>query len=137
MLSAIQDLSAFPLFVQFLFTSVDQILLTYCIVINGFSDKMQCFIYVIHLLGITVELLCPCYFGNMLIESGEELERAIYDSNWYEQNIKFKKLLHVFLIRAQRETSLKAGHWIAVNLYSFGESLKKVYSFATFLAKFK
>lgn len=132
MLSAIQDLSSVQLLIQFISTSTSQILLTYCL-IKGTQGNVKSFIYATHLIFITWELLFPCYFGNMLIESGEELERAIYDCSWFEQTTRFRRLLHIFLIRTQCESSLKAGNWITVNHYTFSESLQNVYLVATFL----
>ena len=51
----------------------------------------------------------------------EAVAEAIYSCRWYNHSAKFKKLVHVKLMRAQKPVLFSAGGFFDVSLQSFGE----------------
>lgn len=68
---------------------------------------------------VILETWIPCYYGEKIRTAHEELAKAIYEVNWYEQDIKFRGYFLIFLHRAQKDEYLLAGKMIPVTLQSF------------------
>lgn len=116
----IQDLVQILIFVQFITTSINQITFGYYIIYS--SSALTTFEIIMHTgqcICIVLETLMPCYFGEKVKTAGDDLAEAIYNVNWYEQNVKFRKYFVLFLQRAQQEQCLKAGDVIPITLQSF------------------
>lgn len=136
MLEGVQKIASFPIGTQFVTSSLCQCLLV-VYVVEGSLNTVQFIMFALQYVCIIIELLSPCFFGNRLIEAGEELQRAVYECNWCEQSLKFQQLLVIFLARTQKYNGLKAGNWIQVDLRNFMHAQKLVYSFFTYLNSFK
>lgn len=75
--------------------------------------------YIGQIVCITLEIGLPCYYGERVRTSYEDLAQAIYKLKWYEQDIRFQRVFILFLKRAQKDTCLMAGGYIPITLRSF------------------
>ncbi|PSN41221.1 Odorant receptor 6 [Blattella germanica] len=73
--------------------------------------------------------------GDYLTEKSKELESAIYEMQWYKRSERFKKLLFINLLGAQKPVRMTAGKFFDVSLQSFAEIVNKVYAYFTILKK--
>lgn len=91
---------------------------------------------VVQIASIVLEILLPCYFGEKVRTSFDDLSRSIYEIKWYEQDIRFRKHFVLFLQRVQEEECLMAGGLIPVTLQSFFEVTLKLSIISFRLSKF-
>lgn len=132
MLNSIKKLASVPTAIQLLSSSAAQCLL-FMYASRGTTTHIQIIMCAMHYIISNSLSLVPCVFGNLLIDAGTELERAIYECNWCDQSLRFQQDLKFFLARAQKENGIKAAEWISIDLRTFVQSQKLAYSFFTFL----
>lgn len=113
----IQEIVSVPVFIQFLSSSTSQILAAYNI-FNAETTYNTCR-ESINMAAITFETFVPCYYGDLLEDAGDDLSKFIYECNWEEQSIKFKKMLLIMLIRSQRKNNLEALGYFSITLLTF------------------
>lgn len=114
----LQGISSVAMFIQFLGTSLSQITLVFYI---SNVDSSMAYILLLHMSVIVGEVFFPCYLGNLIVESNENLATSIYFCNWVGQSIRFQKTLQTMIIRVNRENRLFAGTFIPITLESFLE----------------
>jgi 7tm Odorant receptor len=62
--------------------------------------------------GIMVlEIFLPCYFGSRINEKTLLLRQKVFESQWLDASLEYKKLLVIFLERAKRP--------VKINIYGF------------------
>ncbi|XP_037941926.1 odorant receptor 7a-like [Teleopsis dalmanni] len=71
------------------------------------------------LIALVIEIFPCCYYMDQLQEEDYNLTLSIYSCKWYEQSLKFKKVLIIFMQHSQRLKTVKAGHITPVNLENF------------------
>ncbi|KAG5864323.1 hypothetical protein JTB14_014058 [Gonioctena quinquepunctata] len=49
------------------------------------------------------------WHANELKEQSVNISQAIYESNWYDIDLKLRRILHIVMIRAQRPLILSIG----------------------------
>lgn len=77
-------------------------------------------VYISFLCGCITQLFMYSFYGTQLTEEGLEVAQCIYnDFDWYELNPKTRKLLLIFLLRAQRPAKLTALSFFDCSLTTF------------------
>ena len=62
-----------------------------------------------------------CFFGQMLMDSSEQLVEGIYDCGWEKlSDLKVKKSLILMMMKAQKMTKLKVLNMVEISLEEFG-----------------
>ncbi|XP_063709037.1 odorant receptor 67d-like [Culicoides brevitarsis] len=82
---------------------------------------------------VTNLILLTSLFGVAVEIKAEKLERSIYGTQWYNLTIQDQKLLLQFLLGAQNRVNLTYAGMFAINLESFTQIYKSIYSYLMFL----
>ncbi|PSN35478.1 Odorant receptor 50d [Blattella germanica] len=90
--------------------------------------KMLIFIFV-----ELFELGVACKFGSDLMTQSEDVYRAVYDSDWYNQSTRFKQSARMLIMRAQKPVRLTAGRLGILSQPLFAAILRSSYSYLALL----
>ncbi|XP_069702881.1 odorant receptor 10-like [Periplaneta americana] len=80
--------------------------------------------------GLLCVLIGPfffCWQGNIFIEKSLNVQKAVYNCEWYERSQGFKKLVLMVITRTQRPVQFTAGKLYLASLESFAKMLNSVY----------
>ncbi|XP_055589100.1 putative odorant receptor 83c [Uranotaenia lowii] len=77
-----------------------------------------------------------CLLGVTLTIKNEQIVRALYDIKWYRLTTKQQKMLGIVLQRAQNAVEITIGGLALLNLETFVEVMKKIYSYYAMLMQF-
>jgi 7tm Odorant receptor len=91
-----------------LFASFQRVLETYRFII-----------YIVFALGAVGQLLMLAFFGNSIESASDEMTTAIYESDWIESNVTYKKTLLLTMINLKVPIKVKALKIFEVNLPNF------------------
>ncbi|XP_054729450.1 odorant receptor 2a-like [Anastrepha obliqua] len=134
--STIQKTISGTSLIQFVGTGASQCSIGVYMLYVGFNPSIMLNM-TIFFVAVTLETLILCYCGDLFCQECVELSKAIYNCNWTVQSSEFKKALRIFLFHSQRESVLKAGNLVPVNLQTFLMAMKSSYSMFTLLSSFK
>ncbi|XP_060518035.1 odorant receptor 30a-like isoform X4 [Cylas formicarius] len=87
-------------------------------------------LFVFVLCGQLILLAWNC--NEILIESGH-LANALYESTWYEQDVKTKVLIHFMILRCQRSLGLTIGSFGPMTINAALSRLKLAYSYTSLM----
>ncbi|XP_025074653.1 odorant receptor Or2-like [Pogonomyrmex barbatus] len=91
--------------------------------------------YSFGIIGMLVQLLVLCYFGQMLIDESQNVFHRIYAAEWYKFSPRLKSLLIITLHRSFIPCSLTAGNIIPLSMTTYAMVLRASMSyFTTFLS---
>ncbi|XP_017084411.2 odorant receptor 67a-like [Drosophila eugracilis] len=81
------------------------------------------------LVSAMVEIYLLCYFSQMLIDASNSVSFAVYDMNWMDADLRFRKMLIFLALRAQRPVCLKATVFLDVSIATMSAFLQMSYKF--------
>nr|QLI62089.1 odorant receptor 46 [Streltzoviella insularis] len=88
------------------------------------------FLSIVTYLSVMIsQLFVCCWCGHELTASSEDLHAVLFQSMWYEQDVKFKRALCFVMIRTSRPMVLRAGHYISLSRQTFVSILRMSYSY--------
>lgn len=90
-----------------------------------YANLLTLFSYIICIL---IQLFLFCWFGNQLMLCSNNLQDAVYETDWLCFENKTKKSLLIIMIRTGKPILISAGSIILVNLSSFVIILKASYT---------
>jgi hypothetical protein len=82
-------------------------------------------------------LFIPNYFSHRVLTKSHDILDACYESIWYEQNKKFKKMLLVFMERLKEPIKFEIVEVFDLNLEKFLETCSAIYSLYNVLCQFR
>ncbi|XP_055589101.1 putative odorant receptor 83c [Uranotaenia lowii] len=82
------------------------------------------------------QLLEFCLLGVTLTIKNEQIVRSLYDIKWYRLTTKQQKILGIVLQGAQNAVEITIGGLALLNLETFVEVMKKIYSYYAMLMQF-
>uniref|UniRef100_T1GVC6 Odorant receptor n=1 Tax=Megaselia scalaris TaxID=36166 RepID=T1GVC6_MEGSC len=85
--------------------------------------------YILFLSANLLQVWIVCYYGNKLSDSSFNVSQACYNQRWYNADLKYKKLLLVIMIRAQKSTILKPPTFQPTSRELFKDILTMSYRF--------
>ncbi|XP_017004972.3 odorant receptor 67a-like [Drosophila takahashii] len=71
---------------------------------------------VLIILSALVEIYLICFFSQMLIKASNNVSFAVYEMNWFESDARFRKMLLLMAMRAQKPVCLKATVFLDVSM---------------------
>ncbi|XP_055919724.1 odorant receptor 82a-like isoform X2 [Eupeodes corollae] len=116
------------------FCSNQMALSVYLVSVWGLKDLTGMLMVIIALIQ-TFDLWIYCYFGQIIANQNEKLQRELYCTNWYNHSKQFKSMLLLTIFVTQNDRFVKAGRIIALSLATFSDFLKKAYVLYTFLTE--
>ncbi|XP_034670973.1 putative odorant receptor 19b [Drosophila subobscura] len=84
-------------------------------------------------LTFTFQTLLLCYSAELVCHEGESLMRAVYDCNWLDQSVEFRRMIILMLARSQKPMIMRAGVIVPVQMKTFRMVCKGAYSMLTLL----
>nr|AOE48095.1 putative odorant receptor OR29 [Scaeva pyrastri] len=117
-----------------LYSSNQMALSVYLVSVWGLKDLTGMLMVIIALIQ-TFDLWIYCYFGQIIANQNEKLQRELYCTNWYNHSKQFKSMLLLTIFVTQNDRFVKAGRIIALSLATFSDFLKKAYVLYTFLTE--
>uniref|UniRef100_A0A8W7PZ53 Odorant receptor n=1 Tax=Anopheles coluzzii TaxID=1518534 RepID=A0A8W7PZ53_ANOCL len=80
-------------------------------------------------LALTVENLCFSYFGNRLSTENTSVARAVYSTDWYNYPPVLQKQFQQMIRHAYIPRGITVGKFHFVDMASFGQLLKAIFSY--------
>uniref|UniRef100_A0A182PZ19 Uncharacterized protein n=1 Tax=Anopheles epiroticus TaxID=199890 RepID=A0A182PZ19_9DIPT len=80
-------------------------------------------------LALTVENLCFSYFGNRLSTENTAVASAVYNTAWYQYSPQLQKQLQQIIRHAYIPRGITVGKFYIVDMASFGQLLKAIFSY--------
>nr|QUP79566.1 odorant receptor 6 [Monochamus saltuarius] len=128
----IEDTFSYATFFQF-FSSVVVICFTGFEMMIVPPDSVQFVSRCTYFNAMTFQVAMYCWFGNNIIASSDELNDAIYMSNWYEADISLKKSILIFMEKCKKPVVLTAGKIFPLSLITFTSIMRSSYSYLAVL----
>ncbi|KAE8573097.1 odorant receptor 10-like [Halyomorpha halys] len=93
----------------------------------------RAFLYVLYQ-SVEVSMFC---FGSLFVQTASsDLQFAIYSSDWYKADVKFRKAVQMMMIRAKNGETLTAIRMYPVNAETIMAILQFTYTVATLMSRF-
>lgn len=97
------------------------------------NDNIAAIKHVVLILTMLVQLYLYCYAGSQLESISERLAYSVFDSPWYDFDVKVMKNLPMVMLRGVIPHQITAGKFLPMNLFSFKEILKATGSYLSVL----
>lgn len=65
------------------------------------------------------DIFLTMYFGNLIILKSDELRSALYQSNWTQQSLKFRRIAMILFERLRNPTNILVGKLFPLSLDTF------------------
>ncbi|TDG49843.1 hypothetical protein AWZ03_003831 [Drosophila navojoa] len=80
-----------------------------------------------------VQIFLPCYYGNELTVSANQLTNSVFNTNWLEYSVTTRKILNCYMEFLKRPVKLRAGMFFEIGLPIFMKTINNAYSFLALL----
>ncbi|PSN30186.1 Odorant receptor 53 [Blattella germanica] len=118
-------------FVQFLVESIWLCLMGFEVMrMEMDSNRM---IMIMLLICCLVQMGLYCIFGSNLMQQSENVYKAAYGSDWYNQSKYYKQTTRMMIMRAQKPVKITAGLFGPVSMPLFAYILQSSYSYLALL----
>ncbi|XP_034663430.1 odorant receptor 67a [Drosophila subobscura] len=94
----------------------------------GISPELQAKLF-LFLLSANSEIYLICKFSQMLIDASGSISFAVYDMNWSQADSRFRKMLIVLAMRAQKPVCLTATVFLDISIETMSIFLRMSYKF--------
>ncbi|XP_060524714.1 odorant receptor 30a-like isoform X2 [Cylas formicarius] len=81
-----------------------------------------------------LQLFIFAWSSNEVIIQSEELARALFESDWFVQDVRTQALVHIMMLRCQKPLSLKIARFGVMDLDVAISRLKLAYSYASLIS---
>nr|QNH68042.1 odorant receptor 17 [Apriona germarii] len=87
----------------------------------------------LYFLTMILQVGMYCWFGHNMIASSDNINDAIYMSNWYEAEHSLKKSIMIFMEKCKKPVVLTAGKIFPLSLVTFTSIIRLSYSYLAVL----
>ncbi|KAK2587306.1 hypothetical protein KPH14_003025 [Odynerus spinipes] len=131
----IENIFTYIALVQFLANTIVICSLGFVIVTSLNTDQRYAILskLIPYYIVVNIEAFVLCFAGEFLSSRSVIIERAAYDTAWYELHPTESRILLLMLIRAQRKLTLTAGKFMDLSLEEFAGMLKASGSYVSVL----
>ncbi|KAG6441258.1 hypothetical protein O3G_MSEX001756 [Manduca sexta] len=102
-------------------------------IVNIHPASMEFVSMIMYMCCILTEIFLFCFFGNEVTHESERLKESVYEMNWLEIPLKYRRTLIIFMERIKRPIDPMAGAIIPLSNSTFLSVVKSSYTFYTFL----
>lgn len=93
------------------------------------SDDLSWILFLISLdISMALHFLFPCYFGQLVQDTYDDLNASLYDSNWINQSESFKKLIRIMMENLKKPEKVSAFGVFTVDLENFKTAMNSAFS---------
>ncbi|XP_037941069.1 odorant receptor 59a-like [Teleopsis dalmanni] len=132
----IEDIVAFPLFLQFTVTGITTCM-AMSVALFFVEDTFTRLYFAFYVICVLMGLFPVCYMGSELEHAFEQLHWSIYYSDWINQSTAYKKDMLIFNERALKQRAVLAGGIFRIHLQTFLSTCKGAYSMFAVVLRFK
>lgn len=86
---------------------------------------------------MALHFFLPCYFGQHVEDTYDQLSTSFYESNWINQSESFKKLMRVMMENLRKPEKVSAFGVFTVNLENFKNAMNSAFSLYAVLKSMK
>uniref|UniRef100_T1GPT4 Odorant receptor n=1 Tax=Megaselia scalaris TaxID=36166 RepID=T1GPT4_MEGSC len=83
-----------------------------------------------------VQIAAICFYGNTILEKSFELGDAIYEHDWHEADLEYKKMLIQIITRSQKPASIRAPTFPPTSYETFMKVMTTSYKFLTVIRQY-
>ncbi|XP_037941067.1 odorant receptor 59a-like [Teleopsis dalmanni] len=132
----IENIISMPLLILFTLTGLNTglALAAVLFVAEGFFNYMY---YIVYSFAVLLRIFPVCYYGSQLQLKFQQLHKAVYFSNWIEEERAFKKDMIVFTERTLKMQTIYAGGLFRIHMDTFFSCCKAAYSMLAMFLKLK
>ncbi|XP_059608158.1 odorant receptor 85b-like [Phlebotomus argentipes] len=95
-------------------------------------DKVP-FAAVLSVIVMTCETFILCFFGEMLSNSSDRMQNAIYMTKWYEMRVKEQKIILILMTRFHLPIKVETFGFGTISLFTFVQICKAALTYAAVL----
>ncbi|CAD7090656.1 unnamed protein product [Hermetia illucens] len=124
-----EEVVNYPVFIQINISTIVLCFTAFLLTVTSPLQEPLKFISYLYCIGtMLIQILLPCYYGNEIIISSDQVSTAIYSSNWAEMPMHYKRLMFQFLERLKKPMVVSAGGYFPINLNTFMSVIQSAYS---------
>ncbi|KAG5670572.1 hypothetical protein PVAND_000825 [Polypedilum vanderplanki] len=90
--------------------------------------------FITALITLLIQLFCTCYYGELLQTASMRVADEAYNCNWYGRNLKFRRMILLTMLRAQRPQVLTGRKFMNIGLPIFYWALQTTHSYYSLLS---
>lgn len=95
---------------------------------TGLKEVSAIFKGISYLFAMTFQIFLPCYFGNEILISSQQLSMNLFHSDWTSKSHKFKIAMKLFMENAKKPIKITAFGVFEVNLATFTSICNSAFS---------
>ncbi|CAO1356263.1 unnamed protein product [Diamesa hyperborea] len=104
------------------------IMCTTSFTLTGLKEVSAIFKGISYLFAMTFQIFLPCYFGNEILISSQQLSMNLFHSDWTSKSHKFKIAMKLFMENAKKPIKITAFGVFEVNLVTFTSICNSAFS---------
>ncbi|KAI8045986.1 odorant receptor 85f [Drosophila gunungcola] len=89
--------------------------------------------YVLFIGTSTMQVYLVCYYGQQVLDLSAQVAHAVYNHDFHNASIAYKKYLMIIIIRAQQPVELNAVGYLSISLDTFKQLMSVTYRVITML----
>ncbi|XP_017074133.2 odorant receptor 85f [Drosophila eugracilis] len=97
------------------------------------GPTLEGFTYVIFIATSVMQVYLVCYYGQQVLDLSAEVAHAVYNHDFHNASIAYKKYLLIIIIRAQQPVELSAMGYLPISLDTFKQLMSVTYRVITML----
>lgn len=83
------------------------------------DDQFQVIVHVALIGYYIFDIFLTMYFGDLLIHKSDDLRVSLYQSNWVQQSLTFRRIAMILFERLQVPTVIRVGKLFPLSLQTF------------------
>ncbi|EDV42024.1 uncharacterized protein Dana_GF17209 [Drosophila ananassae] len=89
--------------------------------------------YVIFISTSVVQMYLVCYHGQQVLDLSAFISHAVYNHNFHNASLSYKKFLLIIIIRSQKPVELNSMGYLSISLETFKQLMSVIYRAITML----
>ncbi|XP_054747314.1 putative odorant receptor 85d [Anastrepha obliqua] len=108
------EIFGISLFISFTFTVLIICFVLFHITIGASIDSLLMLVFFFFCSWVQIFLIC--YYAQGVLEASENISQAVYNHNWYDADLRYKKIILLIMQRAQKPAKLQATSLVTVTM---------------------
>ncbi|XP_049303921.1 putative odorant receptor 85d [Bactrocera dorsalis] len=122
---ALNDVFGISLFISFASTALIICFVLFQITIGANIDAIIMLAF--FLFCSLVQIFLICYYAQQILEASEYISYAVYNHNWFDSDLRYRKMLIYIMARAQKPSKLQATALVIVSMPTMTDLLQLSY----------
>ncbi|XP_017058317.1 odorant receptor 85f [Drosophila ficusphila] len=97
------------------------------------GPSLEGFSYVFFIGTSAMQVYLVCYYGQQVLDLSSQVAHAVYNHDFHDASIAYKKILLIIIIRAQQPVQLSAMGYLPISLDTFKQLMSVTYRVITMI----